>query len=108
LKRKKLGPAHAEVGTALNNLGLLLEAKGDDDAAAALYRRALPVVERACGPEHPETAAVLLNLGGLTGDRAMVERSLRIFEATMGTESGPAGAARERLQRMRQSQTPAR
>ena len=99
-KRKTLGPAHADVGTALNNLGLLLEAKGEHGEAAARYKEALSIVARAYGPGHPETAAVLLNLGGLTGDRAMVERALRIFEATMGPDSEPAAAAREKLQRL--------
>jgi tetratricopeptide (TPR) repeat protein len=100
-KRKRLGPAHRDVGAALNNLALLVEARGGRAEAAALYKEALPIVERGYGGQHPETAAVLLNLGSLTGDRAMLERSLRIFEATMGPESEPAATARDRLQALK-------
>jgi tetratricopeptide (TPR) repeat protein len=108
LKRKTLGPRHGEVGTALNNLGLLVEGKGDRAGAIAIYREALSVVERAYGPRHPETAAVMLNLGGLLADRAMLAQSLHIFEATLGPESEPAQAARDRMRRLGSGARPAR
>ena len=45
---------HASTGTSLNNLALLLKAKGDYAQAEPLLRRGLAIAEKAHGPEHPE------------------------------------------------------
>lgn len=42
----------------------LFEEKGDYPEAEALYRRALAIDKTALGPDHPEVAADLSNLGG--------------------------------------------
>jgi hypothetical protein len=55
MREALLGPDHPEVALTANNLGVLLKARGDDDEARALYRRALAIFERVLGPGHPHT-----------------------------------------------------
>ena len=45
----------AEVATALNNLALLLEEQGDVESAKAMGKRALAIVLKTRGPNHPDT-----------------------------------------------------
>jgi tetratricopeptide (TPR) repeat protein len=47
----------------VNNLGSLLQSKGDYAAAEPLYHRALETSERTLGEEHPETLISVNNLG---------------------------------------------
>ena len=65
--------------------------QGDLAAARPLFERALAIAERALGPEHPETAVSLNNLGFLLlgqGDlaaaRPLLERALAIREKVLG------------------------
>ncbi len=66
---------------------------GDYAQARALHERALAISEKALGPEHPDVAATLLNLGLVdlsTGDyaqaRGLFERGLAIYEKALGPE----------------------
>src|SRR5262249_61664516 len=52
------------VATLLNNLAVVRKDQGRFAEAGRLYRRALPLLEQALGPEHPEVASVYHNLGG--------------------------------------------
>ena len=59
---KQLGEEHPHVATGLNNLALLLQAKGDLTAAEPLYRRALAILKEKLGATHPNTQAAQRNL----------------------------------------------
>ncbi|MCB8934798.1 MAG: tetratricopeptide repeat protein [Candidatus Promineofilum sp.] len=116
VRERVLGPEHPDTATSLNNLGYLLRAMGDlaRPASAARPRirwhrphnwgpcsgdrrrateRALAVRERVLGPEHPDTAAGLNNLGYLLQDmgdlpaaRPYLERALAVWERVLGPE----------------------
>lgn len=62
IEEKTLGPDHPDVATLLNNLALLLRAKGDYVGAEPLLRRALVVDEKKLGPDHPSTKQARANL----------------------------------------------
>lgn len=53
------GPDSVELAGALNALGLVYSRQGRPDQAAARYRRALAINEKALGREHPRVAHVL-------------------------------------------------
>jgi CHAT domain-containing protein len=50
------------VGSALTNLGSVVQRQGRNEEAEALYKRALTIREAALGPGHPDVAATLNNL----------------------------------------------
>jgi amino acid adenylation domain-containing protein len=83
----RLGPEH-EVAAVCSNFGVLLDRRGDGDAAQALLRRALAIRRELFGDEHPEVALTLHNLGvalaGLGRDREAIGM-LRRAEAVMGS-----------------------
>ena len=75
----------------LNQAARHLETRAEFDPAKATYARALALAEEALGPEHPEVAVYVNNLGNvlqalgdLAGARAAYERALRIGEASFG------------------------
>ena len=84
---KTLGKEHADLASALNNLGLVHTAGGGLEQAEAVYRRALAIDEKTLGPNHPGVAADLNNLGllykkqGKLADAdAALKRSISIKE----------------------------
>ena len=62
---KKFGPAHRDVGAALNNLAQAYGNQGRDGEAEPLFKRAIAILEKTVGPDSPEIAAVLNNLAAL-------------------------------------------
>ncbi len=52
----------------LNNLALLYQAQGRYAEAEPLYKRALAIMEKALGPEHPHVATSLENYAALLRD----------------------------------------
>jgi tetratricopeptide (TPR) repeat protein len=91
--------AHAETanleaaGRLWNSFGYHLWMVADYPAARAAYERALKIDEAAFGPDHPEVATdvnnlglVLHALGDLAGARAAFERALKIDEAAFGPD----------------------
>ena len=90
---RELGPEHPSTLTSVNNLGVLLSDKGDDEGAEQLYRRALEVEKKVLGPEHPSTlnsvgnlGMSLRNMGKWDAAEAMCRRALAGNEKTLGTE----------------------
>ncbi len=76
-----------------NSLGYHLHDLADYAAARAAYERALGIVEKHLGEEHPHVATTVNNLGGvlqdlgdLAGARAAYERALGIDEAVFGPD----------------------
>jgi CHAT domain-containing protein/tetratricopeptide (TPR) repeat protein len=83
----------ARRGGAANNLGLVLQERGDLIAARAWFERALADWTAGLGPDHPHVATALTNLGTVSVDlgdvdagAALHERALTIRRATL-----PAG-----------------
>jgi tetratricopeptide (TPR) repeat protein len=80
--------------TLCNRLGYYLNMSGDLSGARPYFERALAVLERALGPEHPDTATSLNNMGYLLraqGDLAGARPYLRAGAGCAGAGLG-AGA----------------
>jgi tetratricopeptide (TPR) repeat protein len=72
---------------------LVLQDLGDLAGAGAAFERALKIDEASFGPDHPNVATrvnnlgmVLRALGDLAGARAAAERALAIFERALGPD----------------------
>jgi hypothetical protein len=77
----------------MNNLGGVLQDQADLAGARAAYERALAIVEKVYGPEHPIVGTAINNLSGvlraqgdLAGARAAFARALAIVEKVYGPE----------------------
>jgi tetratricopeptide (TPR) repeat protein len=89
----------------LNGLGAYRrEALGAYAEARPYLERALAISEKALGPEHPDTARSLSNLGlllqaqgDLAGARPYYERTLEIMEKTRGPEHPDTGGGHNNL-----------
>lgn len=83
-----------------------------DQATGASQQRALAIEEAVYGPEHPELASTLTNLGSLQrqlGERDGTEhaqRAVAIFERSLGPEH-PTRRKRERCSPRRMTPGPA-
>jgi tetratricopeptide (TPR) repeat protein len=92
-----------ELGVNESNLATLMFARGKLDEAERLYRRSLRHKRRSIGPDHPDTAITLHNLGMVVccGKRAEARRhlaaALLIFERTLGRRHPTTRASRENL-----------
>ena len=64
------GEQDPRLAMTLNNLGFLYKVQGRYGEAEPLSQRALAIVEKALGPEHPHVAASVNNLAELYQDRA--------------------------------------
>ena len=65
MQRETLGSRHPNTLFSINNLGLLLKAKGDLAAAEPLYREALEGKRETLGDLHPSTLTSRNHLGAL-------------------------------------------
>ena len=90
--------------TALNDLGLLLEAEGELNDAETIYRRSADAHAEAFGKEHPSTAVARANLAGILAMRgeadaatALLERSLTILGAAYGPRHDETARLHNRL-----------
>ncbi len=88
---KTLGPNHADLALALNNLAFVHYAQGRYDDDEPLYRRALAIDEKALGKEHASVTTDLNNLGLLYKKQErfkdaepLFKRALAIKEKTLG------------------------
>ena len=89
--KSALGDKHPDTLTSINNLGSLLQDKGDLDGAGALYREALEAKRETLGDRHPSTLASINNLGmllkakgDLNGAEALYRESLEAQRETLG------------------------
>jgi len=88
-----LDVASDSTGRLLNQTGLYLKERARFVEAKEMYERALAINEAAYGPDHPQVAIRLNNLGGvlqdlgdMEGAKKMFERALAIDEATYGPD----------------------
>ena len=93
IREKALGPNHAAVGTALNNLALILSSQNRFAETEPLYKRSMQIAETALGRSHPEVSTAAFGLAnqyrlqGRHGDAAPLYCCvLAIREATMGPD----------------------
>jgi tetratricopeptide (TPR) repeat protein/tRNA A-37 threonylcarbamoyl transferase component Bud32 len=77
----------------LNARGALAAAAGEYDESRAYYERALALLERSLGPEHPSVANTVYNLGNIAvaqfrfeQARDLYARALAIYETALGPE----------------------
>lgn len=59
---KVYGPDHPYVAIVANNIGQILEAKGDQDGALKYTQRALKIFSAKFGPDNPSTRTAAANL----------------------------------------------
>jgi len=83
--------ASEATGRLLNQTGLYLRGRAEFAEAKAAYERALAICEAVFGPDHPNVATVINNLGQVLGDlgdlegaREAHERALDIREQKLG------------------------
>ena len=62
MRRETLGDRHPNTLNSVNNLGLLLKAKGDLATAEPLQREALEVRRKTLGDRHPDTLSSIQSL----------------------------------------------
>ncbi|MCA9661339.1 MAG: serine/threonine protein kinase, partial [Myxococcales bacterium] len=84
--------------------GILARSEGDFEAAEAAWRSALALHESTVGPQHPEVAKLLNNIGTLRQAvgkrdeaRELWERALAIWEASLGPDHPWTAAVRVNL-----------
>ena len=80
MRRKLLGPEHADVAITLVELGRVYQDQGFNERAEPLQREALAIRRKVLGDEHRETATSLSDLASvlrLNGDLAGAESLLR-------------------------------
>ncbi len=84
--------------------GLFLLRKGQYGDAKAVHERAVAIAERVWGPDHPEVATplndlglVLREMGELPGARAVYERALAIREKALGPDHPQVAASLNNL-----------
>lgn len=90
--------------TALNDLGLLLEAEGNLDDAVSTFRHSADAHAEIFGNEHPATAAARANLAGMLATRgetvaaaALMERAIAVMQAAYGPRHDDTARLHNRL-----------
>ncbi len=102
------GDGSTDLASTLANLATVLHDQGRFEEAAPLHERSLAIRERERGPEHPETATSLNNLGWfsyLRGDLPAAERwfarALAIRERVLGADHPETALVLDNLGRVR-------
>jgi tetratricopeptide (TPR) repeat protein len=91
-------------GSLLSRVGIYLRGRAELQQARLLLRRALAIREAAFGPDHPDVAMSLNNLGhvrydvgDVTGAKADFERALAIQEAVYGSDNPSVAVSLDKL-----------
>lgn len=99
------GERHPQTARAAWMLGDAHRGRGRDRQAERLFRRALEIEEELHGPGHPGVGEKALGLarhledsGSPDAARSAYRRAAEAFGASLGRDSDPARAARERLE----------
>ena len=89
---ESFGPDDQRLGTSLNNLGVLYQARGKYAEAEPLFKRSLAIREKALGAEHPDVIQSLNNVAGFyynQGKYAEAEPLYKHLLAILGKFLGP-------------------
>lgn len=92
LRRCELGEEHPDVALSLNELAVLLSAKGDKPAAEIVYREALALRRRLFGDKHLDVALSLNNLGVLLKDMGRYVEAEPLFREALSLRRELLGA----------------
>jgi len=95
IREASRGSKHAEVGEALNDLGEVLQLRGDRDGAEALYLRALAIREKTRGSASVEVAETLGDLGSLYVDTSRYEKAESAFKRALAIREKALGKEHE-------------
>ena len=102
---EELEVAHEATSRLLNQAGLYLTGRAEFDEAKSVHERALEIDEKVYGPDHPEVATDVNNLGGvledlgdLAGARKSYERALKIFQHFLGEDHPKTKLVRKNLE----------
>lgn len=71
------------IAQSLNNIAGIENSLGQDGSALEYYRRALEIVEKASGPEHPETGRMANNLANYYLQHKQYDLALPLFERAL-------------------------
>ena len=82
---------HPDVGTQLNNLGYVLQYRGDLNGAEDAFRRALAIGDAAHGPDHPQVAIYTNNLGNVLRDRGDLDGAEDAFRRALAIDDAAHG-----------------
>ena len=94
IDRAAFGDNHPNVATRVNNIGRVLQERGDLEGAMKCFREAERIDRAAFGDNHPEVATDVNNIGGvlfakgdLEGARAALVEAFRIKIGTVGGQA---------------------
>ena len=89
----------------LNQTCLYLRGRAEFAEAKVLYDRALSLAEKAYGPDHPNVArdvnnlgSILQDLGNLKGAKEHYERALSIFRKSLGEDHPSTATVRNNIE----------
>ena len=92
--RSRLGTKHPGYGAVLNYVGMTYDKLGKYDKAEEVYKRVLPIYEKALGTSHAAVGEILNNLGVICDFQGkypeaeqFYKRALPIYEKTMGPKN---------------------
>jgi len=74
------GETHPRVSDLLNNIASVAYLSGDSQRAEAIYLRLLDVDRRVLGPNHPELAVTMANIGRLRLEQRQFSQAIGILE----------------------------
>jgi tetratricopeptide (TPR) repeat protein len=77
-------PPHPEIVTALNNLAIVKNLRGDAAAGEPLMREALSMCEASLGALHPETIFTRLNLAVMLGNAGQLDEAIALTTRVVG------------------------
>uniref|UniRef100_A0A1J3GDY6 Nephrocystin-3 n=1 Tax=Noccaea caerulescens TaxID=107243 RepID=A0A1J3GDY6_NOCCA len=80
-------------GIALNQMGLACVQRYAINEAADLFEEAKTILEKECGPYHPDTLAVYSNLAGTYDAMGRLDDAIEILEYVVGTREEKLGTA---------------
>jgi tetratricopeptide (TPR) repeat protein len=95
------------VATCANNIGQILEAKGDLEGALSYSQRALKIYEKVYGPDHPNVAICAYNIGAILKDKGdlvgalnYTQRALKILQNRYGPDNPTTKKIADSLERL--------
>jgi serine/threonine protein kinase len=83
LRRRELGPDHADTADTMNNLALAYQDAGRMADAVPLAQEALARFKARLGPDHPETYGVMTNLATIYRDAGRLDDALPLAEQAL-------------------------
>ncbi|AMV23993.1 Regulatory protein AfsR [Gemmata sp. SH-PL17] len=80
VRKVALGPEHADVGTSMNNMGMMLFKLGHYEESEKILLQALQIRSKACGEQHRDVGQTCNNLGLTVGELGRLDESQAYFD----------------------------